>query len=314
MTVNETLAIDTHAHVYPAHYLDLLEKAGVDPDTTAIARGMNADSSDEDMRTRLQWMDKAGVEQQVLAVTPQVPANAQTTQWINDEYKRLIDAYPGRFQAYGALPLPDVEAALAELPHVFERDFLGISLPTVFRDGTTLDDKSFAPVWAELNERHAVVNIHPTGSGVCSPLIADKGLAWVNGAPVEDATATLHLLKAGIPGKYPNIRFHIAHLGGDLAFMFQRIEDNYTDWDAFPASPQETLQTFYFDAANFYEPALRLAVESYGGTQILGGSDHPYFQEDKYVRAFDYVRKANLPEEQRNSILRTNAQKLYQLG
>ena len=123
MTVNETLAIDTHAHVYPAHYLDLLEKAGVDPDTTAIARGMNADSSDEDMRTRLQWMDKAGVEQQVLAVTPQVPANAQTTQWINDEYKRLIDAYPGRFQAYGALPLPDVEAALAELPHVFERDF-----------------------------------------------------------------------------------------------------------------------------------------------------------------------------------------------
>lgn len=172
----ETLAIDSHAHVYPEKYLDLLEHAGRDPQTTKIARGMGADSSDEDMTERLNWMDRVGVEIQVLAVTPQVPANMDSAEWINDEYARLIARYPGRFAAYGALPLPNIDAALEELPRVYDRGFLGISVPTVFYDGTTLDCDEFDPLWSALDERKEVVNIHPTGYGACSPLIAGKGL------------------------------------------------------------------------------------------------------------------------------------------
>ncbi|AEX47310.1 hypothetical protein CDB402_2019 [Corynebacterium diphtheriae INCA 402] len=37
------------------------------------------------------------------------------------------------------------------------------------------------------------------------------------------------------------------------------------------------------DAANFYEPSLRMAAEYYGATQVLAGSDHPYFQEEKLI-------------------------------
>lgn len=128
---------------------------------------------------------------------------------------------------------------------------------------------------------------------------------------MEDATATLLLPKKGIPNRYPNIRFHVGHLGGDLAFLFQRIEDNFQDWGAFPYSPQETLRGLFFDAANFYEPALRLSVEAFGGGQILAGSDHPYFQGDKYVRAFDYIRNSTLDKEVCLSILRGNARRLY---
>ncbi len=32
--------IDTHVHIYPAPYLDMLEKAGVDPASTKIARNL----------------------------------------------------------------------------------------------------------------------------------------------------------------------------------------------------------------------------------------------------------------------------------
>ena len=64
-----------------------------------------------------------------------------------------------------------------------------------------------------------------------------QALAFQGRVLREDAIATLHLLKADIPHKYPNIRFHIAHLGGDLAFLAQRIEDNYEDWDSFEHSP-----------------------------------------------------------------------------
>ncbi|AKK01914.1 amidohydrolase family protein [Corynebacterium epidermidicanis] len=304
-------AIDTHAHVYPERYLDMIEKAGVSPATTKIARGLGAYSTPEDISRRLRWMDEAGVEKQVLAVTPQVPPTAEAATWINDEYARLIDAHPDRFLAYGALPLTDIAAAVAEVPEVFDRGFVGVSLPTVLSGQNMIDDPAFDPLWVALDRAHAIVNIHPTGSGLCSHLVTSRHLEWVNGAPIEDATTVLALLKANIPARYPNITFHIAHLGGDLAFLFQRIEDNYADWNAFPASPQATLRGFYFDAANFYEPALRLAVEAFGASQILAGSDFPYFQEEKYVRAFDYVRGAKLDESVRAGILRQNATKLY---
>lgn len=306
-------AIDTHAHVYPAWYLDQLESEGVAASTTSIARNMNADSTEEDMARRLEWMDRAGVAMQVLAVSPQSPATGESARAINDEYLRLVEAYPQRFLAYAAVPLSDVEASIAELNRIEKLGFVGVSLPTFLRDGGSLGDSALLPVWEKLNDMHAVVNIHPTGQGACSAPIKNFHLDWVNGALVEDSTATLQLLKADIPDKFSNITIHVAHLGGDLAFMFQRLEDNYRDWDAFARSPQEALRGMFFDAANFYEPALRLAVETYGASQVLGGSDFPYFQEDKYVRAFDYIRDAQLDELTKRAILSDNARRLYGL-
>ncbi|UVI36651.1 amidohydrolase family protein [Brevibacterium spongiae] len=133
-------------------------------------------------------------------------------------------------------------------------------------------------------------------------MFADAGLAWVNGAPVEDATAVLHLLKADVPRRFPHIRFHIAHLGGDLAVLFQRIEDNFADWDAFPSSPQTALRSMWFDAANFYEPALRLALEAYGHGTVMAGSDHPYFQgRSMSVHSTTSAPRRSIPTSSRRS-------------
>ncbi|MFA1531539.1 hypothetical protein [Corynebacterium belfantii] len=52
--------IDTHVHIYPAPYLDMLEKAGVDPASTKIARNLGAASTPDDIEKRLLWMDRAG--------------------------------------------------------------------------------------------------------------------------------------------------------------------------------------------------------------------------------------------------------------
>lgn len=311
-------AVDTHAHIYPSWYLDRLEQAGIAPATTAIARGLGADNTDEDLSERLRWMDRADVETQVIAVTPQVPAGPAPAsshalaREINTEYFRIADRHPGRFLVYGTLPLPHVQESLAEVRHLFEETpAVGVSITTVLPDGASIADERFAPVWAALNEYDAVVNIHPTGLGALSPMITDHHLEWVNGAPVEDATATLQLLKAGIPGRHPRVRFHIAHLGGDLPFLVQRLQDNYTDWNAFPASPIETLRTMWFDAANFHPPSLVLATETLGSDRILAGSDHPYFQREKYLRAFDYVRDAPLSARHVEAIIAGNATALY---
>ena len=174
-----------------------------------------------------------------------------------------------------------------------------------------LTDERFYPVFEELDRRRSIVYIHPTGNGVYAPPISAHQLTWVNGAPVEDAVAALHLLKADYPNKFPNLRFHIAHLGGDIPFLAQRIQDNYEDWQAFPASPKETLRKMWFDAANFSGGSLRLAADVYDPAKILVGSDYPYFQNEKYTRAVEYIRASGLPERSVDDILGNNAAALY---
>lgn len=316
MNTEQRGAVDTHAHVYPAFYLALLEEAGVPASSTAIARNMQADSTEADLEARLAWAERAGVATQIIAVTPQSPTVAKASDGdrlasiINDHYLEICQRYPGSFAPYAALPLPHVRASIAQIDRTRE-GFVGYSLPAFLPGGGSLADEALQPVWEKLDEVGAIVNIHPTGQGACAPTITGHHLEWVNGAPVEDATATLQLLKAGIPQSYPNMTFHIAHLGGDLAFLAQRIEDNYTDWGSFPSSPREAMRAMFFDAANFHEPSLALAAETYGVGQILAGSDYPYFREELYVRAFDYIRTSRLSVADKGAILSGNAHRLF---
>lgn len=316
----QAAAIDTHAHVYPAAYLDYLESVGVDPATTKIARNLRADVTDEDMRARLDMMDKAGVSMQILSAAPQLSmvddakAAAKGARMINDMYADIIKQYPGRFRAYGAIALPHVGESIEEIRYCLdELHFEGIAITSLVQGKTSLADEKFLPVFEELDRRHAIVYIHPTGHGACSPLLTDYHLEWVNGAPMEDAIAVLHLMKADIPAKFPHIKFHVAHLGGDLPFLAQRIQDNYEDWGSFNSSPRETMRSMWFDAANFNPGSLRLAVETYGADKVMAGSDYPYFQDDKYTRAMSYITQAGLSDDEANAVLHDNAASLYGL-
>lgn len=319
------MVIDTHAHLYPARYLDFLESIGIDPASTKIARNLRADDSEADLRARFQMMDDAGVDLQVLSATPQLPMGnapgavsaenaAKAARMINDIYAAAVSTHPDRFRAYGAIPLPFVEESLTEIAYVLDDlKFFGVAINTFVGADGALTDPAYEPVFEELNRRGAIVYIHPAGHCAGCQTMIDHGLTWVNGAPMEDAIATLELLKADYPHRFPNIRFHIAHLGGDLAFLSQRLEDNYDDWGSFAHSPRETLKNLWFDAANFYAPSLRMALETYNPDHIMGGSDYPYFQDYKYVRAFDYIRNSGVDKATINKVLSDNAARLYRL-
>ncbi|EFY03715.1 amidohydrolase 2 [Streptococcus dysgalactiae subsp. dysgalactiae] len=92
----------------------------------------------------------------------------------------------------------------------------------------------------------------------------------------------------------------------------QRILANDEDCHSFSYHPLETLQRhFWFDTANFLEASLLHNNEILGNQRLLAGSDFPYFQNQKYTRAFSYIREANLTDNQKTAILETNAKALY---
>ncbi len=128
--------IDTHAHVYPAEYLDLLERCGTDSSSTVVvvARNLRAGSNGTDIGAWLHMMDAASVQMQVLSASPQLPqldrqADA-AARMINDTYAALIARYPGRFLAYVATPLSHIDAAIEEAGRALDKlGFAGITLP-----------------------------------------------------------------------------------------------------------------------------------------------------------------------------------------
>lgn len=307
--------IDTHAHLWPVEYLDYLEKHGATG--VAIARNIRATDSEEDLLARFAMMDKAGVAKQVLSASPQLLQTADAVacltgaRMINDTYADLVRRHPDRFMAYGAVPLPHVDEAVSEARRCVEQlGFSGVALTTLIAN-KTIADPAYSPFYAEMNRLGAIIYIHPTGCGTLSPMVNDFRLEWVVGAPFEDSLAVLQLLKADIPHRFPNIKFHIAHLGGVVAFLMQRIEDNYTGWKAFPRSPTEEMRKMWFDTANFHGPALRCIADTFGTERLMLGSDFPYFQDALYTRIATYVEQSKLPPHAIEAILSGNAHRLF---
>ncbi|MEV7007519.1 amidohydrolase family protein [Streptosporangium sp. NPDC051022] len=313
------MRIDVHAHYFPTEYLDLLERYG--SKDTAVARGLCAGDDEGDIDKRLRMMDDAGVDMQILSATPQLPtftdeANAvEAARMANDMYADLIKRHPDRFDGFAATPLPHGEAAAREVARAMDDlGLIGATIGTAVLD-RTLGDPSFEPLWAALDERSAPLFIHASGKDADSPLISEHGLTWIVGAPFEDAIGVLHFVRAGITARYPNIKVIVAHLGGPIPFLMQRIDDNYNHWkQAFPDQPSKVFAGMWYDTANFHAPSLRCAVDTFGEDRIMLGSDFPYFQNDLYTRAATYVENSGLGEGVASRILDRNAVDLLGLG
>jgi aminocarboxymuconate-semialdehyde decarboxylase len=109
------------------------------------------------MEARFALMDSAGVDRQVLSVSPLVPHFADVAQAVhaarmaNDLYAEFVGRSPERFSAFAALPLPHMDAALTELARGL--DDMGQVGAAVTTDvlGVSLADPSLGPALVVLD-------------------------------------------------------------------------------------------------------------------------------------------------------------------
>jgi len=313
------MRIDVHAHYFPEKYLNLLERFG--SKATNEARNRGAGDSHAELEARLELMDSANVQVQVLSISPQLPYledeahAAEAARTINDLYADLVQRYPTRFAAFAATPLPHIDAALTEMERAIDQlHMAGITVATSVL-GRSLADPQFEPMYAELDRRGAVLYIHAAGVGACSPLIADYGLTWPIGAPIEDTISATQLIFKGIPERYPHIKIINSHLGGGLPMFLQRL-DNLYRWVApgITEPPSAQARRMWYDTVgHFHAPALRCACESFGADRLVLGTDFPYLSGDRYRRSVVYIEDAGLSTSDAQRILEGNAASLLQL-
>jgi len=311
------MRIDVHAHHYDEAFANGMEAHG-----SNFRGGLTAPGAGVTLDQRLDLMDDAGIDAQVLCVgaqQPYLPDASKATasaQFANDYYKNIADTYTHRFAVFGCVPLPHVDQAIAEAGRCLdELGLSGINLGCSIGD-QPLDEPAFEPFWAEMNRRKAVIFLHPLGAG--GRMLDNYGLTWMVGGCFEDTTAGLRLSMSGLASRHRDVQIIIPHLGGTLPFLWQRLEDSAqrardSEGGASQEGPAAALKRMYYDTVNETPAALRCTCDAVGASHVLLGTDWPYLAGPKFKRCVTYVEESNLPAADVNAILDENAQRLLNL-
>jgi aminocarboxymuconate-semialdehyde decarboxylase len=92
--------------------------------------------------------------------------------------------------------------------------------------------------------------------------------------------------------RYPDFPYIMAHTGGALLMMLERLDNGYRlfpDCREFISRlPSEYARRLYYDTTAFDPLALKLALASVGPEHLLFGTDDPFINADTgHVRALD---------------------------
>jgi aminocarboxymuconate-semialdehyde decarboxylase len=329
--MTSSLLIDVHNHFYPPEYLDALKAGDSAVKLTIDAEGNPcvhypgdynvAVRGHRDIAYRQGVLEKEGVDTQIITFTTpgthvESPERAVCfARMVNDAYAKIVKERGPRFSTLATLPLNDPAASVLELRRAMtELEFAGAM---VFSNvnGVALADKRFEPLWGEANKLGAVIHIHPTDP-VGVEAMTDFWLMPLVGFLFDTTLAAAKLVFAGVPERYPNIKWVLSHLGGAIPYLAERLDRG---WEAFPdcrvnieKKPSEYLRRFYFDTVNFDPMAVRLAVDFAGAGQILAGSDYPH-QIGSISKMKESLAALKVSEKERAQILGGNARALYRL-
>jgi predicted TIM-barrel fold metal-dependent hydrolase len=309
------LQIDVHAHYLVPEYVQQLHDRGGNEVDTTLAREVKDARADLDAREAA--MAAAGMDAQILSLStlqPYVSKRADATalaRLANDGYAQLVRGHPRRFAAFAALPLPHVDAALAELERCLDQpEYAGVGITTSIL-GRSPADPAFDPVWRELDRRRSVLFIHPAGLACGAGVLLNTPLHMTLGGTLEDVLCAMQLFERGFHQRYPNLRVILPHLGGTLPFLLYRLDRTARAWPDDRDVPSIAARKYWYDSVNGTPAALRCACEAYGAERIVLGTDYPYWSGEHHVQAVRYIEQSDLPSETVDRILRRNAAALF---
>jgi len=308
--------IDVHAHFLPDFYVEALGRAGL----KTVDGGMPIPAWSAS--AALETMDRQGIGTAMVSLSSPsthflpLAERAALVRQVNDAGRDLVQAHPGRFGFFATLPLPDIEAALAELDRAF--DVLGVDGVILESniDGEYLGSPRFAPVFDALDRRGAVVFLHPT-SPACFAALGLGRPAPLLEFPLDTTRTVVDLIYTRTLQTRPRLRMIVPHGGAALPALAARIAAfaNLPFIAPRPVSEQEAfeaLQGLYYDVALSGHPMALSALRGLAPIgRILFGSDWPFTPEIGVARNLHQLSEAGLSEADARAIARDNAERLF---
>ena len=324
------MIIDVHNHFYPPEFVAAIKKGPSritveeDPDGNPVFVSPGDRNflvpGHRDIDYREQVIADAGVDMQVITLTTpgttmeEPRQSAYLASLVNDAFAKIKQDRSKRFTSLATLPLNDPKASVKELERVMGMGFAGVMVYASV-DKVALRDDRYLPLWEKANELGAVVHIHPNyPPGV--EAMEDYWLMPLVGFMFDTTLAAAGLVFAGIPKRFPRIKWILGHLGGAIPYIAERLDRGF---EAYPECrvnidrpPSEFLKTFFYDTVNFDPKALRLAVDFAGPGQLLAGSDYPHLISSM-AKMKESISALQISAAEKSMILGGNAARLYGL-
>jgi len=302
--------VDTHHHFVPPFYL---AEVGAD----AVARTLVSGKAPEwTPQHSIDAMDRNGIATAIVSISApgflcDEGKRGDLCKHCNDYAARMRANFPGRFGNFAGLPLPDIDASLAEIERSLDTlRAEGICLLTNY-EGRHLGDLRFAPVFEELNRRQAVVYVHPTET-LCA---CDLGLPPASlEFPFDTTRAIASLLFSGTFHRFPDIKFIFSHAGGTIPFLAERLArlERRPDYKQHvPDGVLAELKRLYYDTAlSANALAMNTLLSLVSSKQVLFGSDYPYAPEETMAGTVKGIGGLNLPADELAALEHGNAARL----
>ncbi|MEK8174481.1 amidohydrolase family protein [Streptomyces sp. M19] len=283
-----------------------------------------------DLRTRLEEMDRTGVDVSVLSLNPpgvQLWSDtAMATSLARDERcaRRHGGRQPDPVRRTRRRRAPGPEAAAEEIRRATGTLGFGGVLIGSHTGGRYLDEPESEPILAAIEETDSTLYLHPRmpSPQMLAPFNPYGLQQAIWGFQAEAATHAMRLILSGAFDRHPNLRMVLGHLGEGIPYWLWRTDNLYAKtyaWarDVLNMVRLELRLSEYFQrniwittSGMFDHDALDYCLAKVGAERVLFAVDYPY--EDSGV-ATEFLAEANLDDEQRAAISHRNAERLFRL-
>jgi aminocarboxymuconate-semialdehyde decarboxylase len=321
--------IDVHAHVIP-HDLPRYVGNRLPPDWPSMApahachrhvviQGSVYRTVSErawSASRRIEDMDPMGLAVQAISPMPELlsywmepQAAAQLLRYMNEQIANMAALSGGRLVGMGAVPLQDLDLALAELDHIVDKlGFKAIEVGSNI-NGKAIGSPAFAPFFAACAEKGVAVFVHALKPAGADRLVGPDKLLPALAYPTDVGLAAASVLTSNLIGRHPDLKMAFSHGGGTLASLLPRLEQARQVFpalrDAMPESPSGQARRLFYDTLVFDAPTLRHLVDRFGASQLMIGTDYPFAFHD--ARPVDSIAAAVLDADVRAQLVTHNA-------
>lgn len=255
---------------------------------------------------RLQEMDAAGVDHQVLSLTapgtnPLAAAQAiDLARIANDHLGEIVRNRPDRFSGLAAVPFTAPDAGAAELDRaVGELGLKGAILNSHVRDRYT-DAPEFLPFFEAAASLGVPVYLHPNApaAGLFKHL-HDRGLdGSMYGFGVDTGLHLMRLVVSGVFERFPTLKLVVGHLGEAVPFWLNRIDymygkqvatGRYAHVKPLPLKPSEYIRrkVWITTSGMPWHDEIMFVRRMMGADRVMYAMDYPYQYEPAEVELQD---------------------------
>lgn len=230
-----------------------------------------------DLELQLRDMDEAGVDVSVLSCLLGWSAPLEECRFINDDLAALQRKYPRRFVGLAQAPVLEGGAALAELRRaVKELGLRGVTITSQV-NGLPLDSPKLYDFYETVAALDAPIFVHPALVPTGYEHLKDYDLPRVLGREVDLTVATTRLIAGGIFDRFPSLKIVVAHFGGGIAAVKERLVGKGYRFGTLKKPFGEYFDMVYFDMAGFEGgmTALNCALQGINPQRLIFATDYP---------------------------------------